>query len=161
MPGSDSSLHLNHLVFLFAIVLFRWFDFHFGCFFPPKLPHKKIILANFEVSLYRLLFTGKTYTMMGWDGDEGIIPRLSREVFARIGGTGDAVASRRIDYKVTLSFLEIYMDNVRDLTISKHNLESKSLTVFHSQGFAGAMSFWLSSCGFLPNNVSKFEIEIP
>eukprot|EP00667_Euglena_gracilis_P002583 EG_transcript_2589 len=75
--------------------------------------------------------SGKTYTMMGWDGDEGIIPRLSREVFARIGGTGDAVASRRIDYKVTLSFLEIYMDNVRDLTISKHNLESKSLTVFH------------------------------
>eukprot|EP00667_Euglena_gracilis_P002036 EG_transcript_2036 len=76
--------------------------------------------------------SGKTYTMMGWDGDEGLIPRLCREVFARIGGRGaEGPGAPRVSYSVTLSFLEIYMEGVCDLTIPKGNGAARNLSVYH------------------------------
>lgn len=71
--------------------------------------------------------SGKTYTMMGQydprvpcggDGPEGIIPRVSNDLFALLGqrqrqdrGEGGS----KVEYHVEVSFVEIYMERVRDL----------------------------------------------
>ncbi|GET88717.1 kinesin, putative [Leishmania tarentolae] len=73
--------------------------------------------------------SGKTYTMMGLydpnascggDGEEGIIPRVSNDIFIilkeRMGEEAKTKPPRdRTKYRVEVSFVEIYMERVRDL----------------------------------------------
>jgi len=58
--------------------------------------------------------TGKTHTMQGYDKDpngpnRGIIPRCADYIFARMAKNPDQ------QYRVTLSFVQIYLDKLQDL----------------------------------------------
>ncbi|XP_054011578.1 kinesin-like protein KIF16B [Hylaeus anthracinus] len=53
--------------------------------------------------------SGKTYTMMGTKEDPGLTPRLCEGIFSRIEGSTEKT------YCVSVSYLEIYNERVRDL----------------------------------------------
>ncbi|XP_014475079.1 PREDICTED: kinesin-like protein KIF16B [Dinoponera quadriceps] len=55
--------------------------------------------------------SGKTYTMMGTKEDPGLIPRLCEGLFSRV----EQEDGRERIYHVTISYLEIYNEKVRDL----------------------------------------------
>ncbi|QIW96894.1 hypothetical protein AMS68_002412 [Peltaster fructicola] len=56
--------------------------------------------------------SGKSYSMMGYGPDEGVIPRICRDMFERI----DAVQQdKNMACTVEVSYLEIYNERVRDL----------------------------------------------
>ncbi|XP_010577029.1 PREDICTED: kinesin-like protein KIF19 [Haliaeetus leucocephalus] len=53
---------------------------------------------------------GKTYTMLGTDGEPGICARALGELFQAIKDT-----SGDVEYEVSMSYLEIYNETIRDL----------------------------------------------
>ncbi|EAA04239.4 AGAP007592-PA [Anopheles gambiae str. PEST] len=55
--------------------------------------------------------SGKSYTMMGSQDSKGIIPRLCDELFASIA----AKQTDELNYKVEVSYMEIYNEKVHDL----------------------------------------------
>ena len=57
--------------------------------------------------------SGKSYSMMGYGEEEGVIPRICRDMFERI----EAVTQRdkNMTTTVEVSYLEIYNERVRDL----------------------------------------------
>ncbi|VDM51755.1 unnamed protein product [Angiostrongylus costaricensis] len=67
--------------------------------------------------------SGKSYSMMGTSQQPGIIPRLCNEVFRRIKETTCDI----LEYKVEVSYMEIYNERVRDLLdpkkSNKHHLK--------------------------------------
>jgi hypothetical protein len=66
--------------------------------------------------------SGKTYAMLGGKGeDEGIIPRLCAELFKR-------QTDPDTSYKVELSYMEIYSEQVRDLISASHH-DKKALAI--------------------------------
>ncbi|KAJ9120963.1 hypothetical protein QFC22_002899 [Naganishia vaughanmartiniae] len=58
--------------------------------------------------------SGKTFTMMGSDIEnvqmKGLIPRITEQIFASI-----AMADGNVEYTVKVSYMEIYMERIRDL----------------------------------------------
>ena len=54
---------------------------------------------------------GKSYSMMGYGEDKGIIPIASEKIFDRITSNEDP----NLTFRVETSMLEIYMEKVRDL----------------------------------------------
>lgn len=58
--------------------------------------------------------SGKTFTMMGADIEDarlkGLIPRITQQIFASI-----ACADANVEYTVKVSYMEIYMEKIRDL----------------------------------------------
>ncbi|CAD5217128.1 unnamed protein product [Bursaphelenchus xylophilus] len=69
---------------------------------------------NVCIFAYGQTGSGKSYTMMGKpnDPDEmGIIPRLCRDLYNRVEQTTD----HNLQYKVEVSYMEIYCEKVRDL----------------------------------------------
>eukprot|EP00949_MAST-11_sp_MAST-11-sp1_P001955 g1955.t1 len=74
-------------------------------------------LAGFNCSIfaYGQTGSGKTYTMIGdGQGDHaGLIPRFCREIFAQLQEGVDC--STIASFSVTISYLEIYLERVRDL----------------------------------------------
>ncbi|KAK8207330.1 kinesin heavy chain [Phyllosticta capitalensis] len=69
---------------------------------------------NGTVFAYGQTGAGKSYTMMGSDIDDeenkGIIPRIVEQIFASI-----LVSPSNIEYTVRVSYMEIYMERIRDL----------------------------------------------
>lgn len=69
---------------------------------------------NGTVFAYGQTGAGKSYTMMGSDIDDdqgkGIIPRIVEQIFASIMSS-----SNNIEYTVRVSYMEIYMERIRDL----------------------------------------------
>src|SRR6195952_1091399 len=69
---------------------------------------------NGTVFAYGQTGAGKSYTMMGTDiGDEegrGVIPRIVEQIFASILSSPST-----IEYTVRVSYMEIYMERIRDL----------------------------------------------
>lgn len=55
--------------------------------------------------------SGKSYTMMGGPENQGIIPRLCDEIFTRI----EVESNESTQFKVEVSYMEIYNEKVRDL----------------------------------------------
>lgn len=55
--------------------------------------------------------SGKSYSMMGCPGKEGIIPRISAEMFKFV----EEKTSDSLSFKLEVSYLEIYNEKVRDL----------------------------------------------
>jgi hypothetical protein len=55
--------------------------------------------------------SGKSHTMLGYQGDPGLIPRVSQELFRRIADNDQPDVCMR----VSVSFMEIYNERVRDL----------------------------------------------
>ncbi|KAI8379311.1 kinesin heavy chain [Radiomyces spectabilis] len=69
---------------------------------------------NGTVFAYGQTGSGKTFTMMGADIDDektkGIIPRIVEQIFASI-----MAAPSNLEFTVKVSYMEIYMEKVRDL----------------------------------------------
>ncbi|KAI9489113.1 kinesin heavy chain [Zychaea mexicana] len=69
---------------------------------------------NGTVFAYGQTGSGKTYTMMGADIDDektkGITPRIVEQIFASI-----MAAPSNLEFTVKVSYMEIYMEKVRDL----------------------------------------------
>jgi kinesin family protein 5 len=69
---------------------------------------------NGTVFAYGQTGAGKSYTMMGSDIDDpvgkGIIPRIVEQIFTRI-----LTSPGNIEYTVRVSYMEIYMEKIRDL----------------------------------------------
>ncbi|KAF1981458.1 kinesin family protein [Aulographum hederae CBS 113979] len=69
---------------------------------------------NGTVFAYGQTGAGKSYTMMGSDIDDdegkGIIPRIVQQIFASI-----LASPSNIEYTVRVSYMEIYMERIRDL----------------------------------------------
>ena len=82
---------------------------------------------NGTIFAYGQTGSGKTWTMMGSPEDEGIIPRLNRDLFGRIAAaattaTDDARTKEETtgirtttQFMVTASYIEIYNEIIRDL----------------------------------------------
>ena len=56
--------------------------------------------------------SGKSYSMMGYGDEEGVIPRICRDMFRRIDGIQN---DKLMQCTVEVSYLEIYNERVRDL----------------------------------------------
>lgn len=65
---------------------------------------------NATVFAYGATGAGKTYTMLGTDDDPGIMVRALNDLFFSMEKTSDDMK-----YKVTMSYLEIYNEMIRDL----------------------------------------------
>ncbi|XP_075755717.1 kinesin-like protein KIF19 isoform X3 [Pelodiscus sinensis] len=65
---------------------------------------------NATVFAYGPTGAGKTYTMLGTDSDPGIYVRTLNDLFKAIEAT-----SENMDYTVSMSYLEIYNEVIRDL----------------------------------------------
>ncbi|KAF8846875.1 kinesin-domain-containing protein [Acephala macrosclerotiorum] len=74
---------------------------------------------NGTVFAYGQTGAGKSYTMMGTDMDDeegrGVIPRIVEQIFASI-----LASPGTIEYTVRVSYMEIYMERIRDL-LAPHN----------------------------------------
>lgn len=57
--------------------------------------------------------SGKSYSMMGYGEEEGVIPRICRDMFERIEGLH--AHDNNVSSTVEVSYLEIYNERVRDL----------------------------------------------
>ncbi|KAL4164728.1 hypothetical protein KRP22_003469 [Phytophthora ramorum] len=74
---------------------------------------------NGTIFAYGQTGSGKTHTMMGSGDDHGIVPLMNADLFARINAS-DAENAKHDDegaikYLVTVSFLEIYNEVIKDL----------------------------------------------
>ena len=69
--------------------------------------------AGYNVSLfaYGQTGSGKSFSMIGYGEEEGIIPRVSRDIFTRINAGTDP----SVTFKVQAAMLEIYNEKVKDL----------------------------------------------
>lgn len=65
---------------------------------------------NCTIFAYGQSSSGKTHTLMGYNKDYGILPRLIERLFNVIYET-----SEDIEFNITMSFLEIYMERIKDL----------------------------------------------
>ncbi|AAS52065.1 ADR145Cp [Eremothecium gossypii ATCC 10895] len=96
---------------------------------------------NSTILAYGQTGSGKSYTMFGPPGHRGLIPRICQQIFERIGLLKNCAD---IEYVVSVSFLEIYLEKVYDLlgeSINKASSPKKnsdkraSLTVHESNTF--------------------------
>lgn len=68
---------------------------------------------NGTIFAYGQTGSGKTYTMMGpniEDEQRGMIPRITQQIF-----DGILASPPTLEYLVKVSYMEIYMERVRDL----------------------------------------------
>ncbi|KAG3081056.1 hypothetical protein PI124_g19479 [Phytophthora idaei] len=74
---------------------------------------------NGTIFAYGQTGSGKTHTMMGSGDDHGIVPLMNGDLFARINASDAENANSgdegAIKYLVTVSFLEIYNEVIKDL----------------------------------------------
>jgi len=77
---------------------------------------------NVTMFAYGQTGAGKTYTMSGSPGDEGMAPRTAREVFRIIDD-----CKERIDFCVTASMCELYRNDLVDLLVASPKFGSEPL----------------------------------
>ena len=65
---------------------------------------------NATVFAYGATGAGKTYTMLGSEGNPGVMWLTIKALFEKIRDISS------FDFKIKSSFLEIYNENIRDLT---------------------------------------------
>ncbi|KAL9644026.1 hypothetical protein ABK040_005494 [Willaertia magna] len=87
-------------------------------------------LEGYNTSLfaYGQTGSGKTYTMMGYAGENniGIVPRICRSLFQRIGEAQSLCDGCYRNFRVEASMMEIYNEQVRDLFNPTNPLNSSS-----------------------------------
>lgn len=102
------------------------FDFCFAASVPQEVVYndlgKPIVVKALEgyngtIFAYGQTGSGKTHSMMGSSGEAaGIIPRISMDLFAQLGEMDRHVpSSHSRKNMVTVSFLEIYNEKIKDL----------------------------------------------
>ncbi|XP_073409834.1 kinesin-like protein KIF19 [Dendrobates tinctorius] len=100
---------------------------------------------NATVFAYGPTGTGKTYTMLGMDGEPGIFIRTLNDLFTTIEEISDSM-----DYSVSVSYLEIYNELIRDLLNpssgvlelredAKGNVQIAGITEFYTYSAAEAI----------------------
>jgi hypothetical protein len=76
---------------------------------------------NCCVFAYGQTGTGKSFAMMGSPTEPGLIPRICQALYERQSNSnGMAVGSAVISYKLELSYMEIYSEEVRDLLVKQN-----------------------------------------
>jgi len=71
---------------------------------------------NGTIFAYGQTGSGKTWSMMGVPDNEGIIPSLNRDLYERIKSiTSTSTESNKIQFLVTVSYIEIYNEIIHDL----------------------------------------------
>ncbi|TNJ27479.1 Kinesin-3 [Giardia muris] len=76
---------------------------------------------NYTIFAYGQTGSGKSYTMMGQPNnttESGIIPRVCHELFKRMEAYSDS-ATNATEFQVSLSYLEIYNEKLKDLLASR------------------------------------------
>lgn len=87
---------------------------------------EKVLLDAYKgyntcVFAYGQTGSGKTFTMMGADNNYGLIPRICNELFIRQPShNGLDKKGCQFEYRLEVSYLEIYAENVRDLLNHKN-----------------------------------------
>lgn len=76
---------------------------------------------NVCIFAYGQTGAGKSYTMMGRQEEEGIVPMLCKDLFNRIRQT----ACSDLEFAVEVSYMEIYCERVRDLLNPKNKANLK------------------------------------
>eukprot|EP00730_Choanoeca_flexa_P001208 TRINITY_DN10530_c0_g1_i1.p1 TRINITY_DN10530_c0_g1~~TRINITY_DN10530_c0_g1_i1.p1 ORF type:complete len:1028 (+),score=289.58 TRINITY_DN10530_c0_g1_i1:52-3135(+) len=74
---------------------------------------------------------GKSYTMLGDQGNPGLIPRICEQLLAAITASSDTP----VEHQLTLSMLEIYNERVYDLLSSSSQLPECRVRQHPKQGF--------------------------
>ncbi|OWZ22311.1 Kinesin [Phytophthora megakarya] len=80
---------------------------------------------NATVFAYGCTGAGKTYTMLGTQKQPGIMARTLEDLFRNIERV-HANPTGRARYRVTVSFLEIYNENIRDLLCASSSCSSST-----------------------------------
>ncbi|NWU80623.1 KIF14 protein, partial [Onychorhynchus coronatus] len=138
MSGSETTVQnpSTNQVYTFS------YDFSFWSFDKchPNFASQAVIYQALAVPLLERAFegynaclfaygqtgSGKSYTMMGFDEDQGIIPRLCEDLFNQIA----QVDKEQILYHLEMSFFEIYNEKIHDLLVFKaENGQKKQLRV--------------------------------
>lgn len=93
---------------------------------------------NGTVLTYGQTGAGKSYTMYGKDEDEkGIIPRVIDDLFNLI-----QVGASNIEYTVSTSYFEIYMEQIKDLlnpdSTAQYNIHEDKINGIHVKGLSQA-----------------------
>ena len=77
--------------------------------------------------------SGKSYSIVGYNKNEGIIPMACREIFRRISDAQSKPSNKAV-YEVTVSMLEIYNENVQDLFINPNKRQKGGLKIREDKG---------------------------
>ncbi|CAE7269061.1 KIF13A [Symbiodinium microadriaticum] len=72
---------------------------------------------------------GKSYSMVGYGANKGIVPISCEEIFKRIGANTDA----NLTYEVMVSMVEIYNEQVQDLLVPPRERPKKGLEIRESE----------------------------
>eukprot|EP00440_Ansanella_granifera_P069933 gb/GFBE01075873.1/.p1 GENE.gb/GFBE01075873.1/~~gb/GFBE01075873.1/.p1 ORF type:complete len:1110 (+),score=352.30 gb/GFBE01075873.1/:1-3330(+) len=72
---------------------------------------------------------GKSYSMVGYGANKGIVPISCEEIFTRIAANTDA----GLTFEVMVSMVEIYNEQVQDLLVAPKNRPKKGLDIRESQ----------------------------
>ncbi|NXX15734.1 KIF14 protein, partial [Podargus strigoides] len=128
MSGSETAVQnpVTNQVYSFS------YDFSFWSFDKchPNFASQAMIYKTLAVPLLERAFegynvclfaygqtgSGKSYTMMGFDEDQGIIPRLCEDLFTQIA---QADKQQVIIYHLEMSFFEVYNEKIHDLLVFK------------------------------------------
>ncbi|ETV80835.1 hypothetical protein H257_06298 [Aphanomyces astaci] len=78
---------------------------------------------NATVFAYGCTGAGKTYTMLGTPDEPGIMALTLDDLFGHIEASQCKVPNL-VQYRVTVSFLEVYNENIRDLLRSDHDQDT-------------------------------------
>ncbi|CAG7848173.1 Kinesin-like protein unc-104 AltName: Full=Protein immaculate connections; Short=DUnc104 [Serendipita indica DSM 11827] len=73
---------------------------------------------NACIMAYGQTGSGKSYSMMGYGADKGIIPLTCEELFRRLDEK--RASDPNVDFRVEVSYIEIYNEKVRDLLNPKN-----------------------------------------
>jgi kinesin family member 18/19 len=117
---------------------------------------------NATVFAYGNTGAGKTHTMIGSPADPGIMARIMNDLFHYCHKSGH---SQRLSFKVTVSFLEVYNENIKDLlTETEEYLDLRedpiagghlsSFSPLHSSSNRSSLTLALLSCLYAPCPVS-------
>ncbi|XP_059678048.1 kinesin-like protein KIF14 [Gavia stellata] len=127
MSGSETAVRhpATNQVYSFS------YDFSFWSFdnCHPNFASQAMIYKTLAVPLLERAFegynaclfaygqtgSGKSYTMMGFDEDQGIIPRLCEDLFTQIA----QMDKQQILYHLEMSFFEVYNEKIHDLLVFK------------------------------------------
>lgn len=97
---------------------------------------------NATVFAYGCTGAGKTYTMLGTKNEPGIMALTLDDLFHNIQRI-HADPEAMVTYKVTVSFLEVYNENIRDLLIASSSVGSGAAGSTGSSNINGGQSEYL------------------
>ncbi|XP_010178863.1 PREDICTED: kinesin-like protein KIF14, partial [Mesitornis unicolor] len=131
MSGSETAIQNPATNQVYSFIYSFSYDFSFWSFDKshPNFASQEIIYKTLAVPLLERAFegyntclfaygqtgSGKSYTMMGFDEDQGIIPRLCEDIFTQIA----QMDKQQVLYHLEMSFFEVYNEKIHDLLVFK------------------------------------------